>query len=134
MAALQRNHGLLIVVAVLTWLFAGSEIFQRATIELHGKVVSSETSCVQPQNNRCATEYVVERNDHVQKRYVAGPTDKSLRRGLPVGSEIDKDKWALAYAIDGVPINDFPSAFYGGLLAFGFCCALLWSALAMRKA
>ena len=134
MATVQRNYGVLIVFAILTWLFAGSEILQRATIELHGTVVTSDTSCVQPQNNRCATEYVVETDKHVKKTYIAGPTDKALPRRLPVGTVIIKDKWALSYSIDGIRINDFPSVFYWGQMVFGLCCALLWYVLSKRGA
>ena len=129
MAALQKSYGGLIAFAILAWLFAGSEIYQRAAIELIGTVVSSETSCMQPQNNRCATEYVVEANDHSRKRYIAGPTDKALPRRLPVGTAILKNKWALAYSVNGEEINDFPIVFYTGLLVFGLCCVYWWYVL-----
>lgn len=67
-------------------LFVGSEILQRAVIELNGVVVSSETSCRQPANNRCVTEYVVASVEGSRRRYIAGPVDHArlrlrLRRG-----------------------------------------------------
>jgi len=110
--------------ALLIWLFAGHEIYQRAAISLHGTVVSSETSCVQPYNNRCDTTYVVEAQDQTRSTYVAGPTDESLERRLPVGTVIRKDKWALTYSVNNRKISDFPAVFYGGLMAFGVLCAL----------
>ena len=134
MAKHQRNYSLLVVFAIVTWLFAGSEILQRATIELRGTVTASNTSCVQPQNNRCATEYVVEADKNIHRTYVAGPTDKALKRRLPVGTVIVKEKWALSYSIDGVLINDFPSVFYWGQMAFGLCCVLLFCVLSKRDA
>ena len=129
---LQKYRSLFIVLAILTWIFAGAEILQRAAIDLHGIVVSSETSCVQPQNNRCATTYVVETQLGVQKTYTAGPTDKALRRGLPVGTVLVKDKWRLSYSINGERVDDFPSGFYWGQMVFGLFCALLWYVPSMR--
>jgi hypothetical protein len=111
-------------LALLIWLFAGNEIYQRAAISLDGTVVSSKTSCVQPYDNRCATAYVVERRDHTQSTYVAGPTDESLERRLPVRTVIRKKKWSLTYTVDARIVNDFPIGFYGGLMALGLLCAL----------
>jgi len=129
MIATQKSYRGLIAVAALVWLFAGNEIYQRAAVELNGSVVSSETSCMQPQNNRCATKYVVEGHDHIRATYIAGPSDKALPRRLPVGTEIVKAKWALAYSINGQQINDFPIVFYAGILLLGPCCAGWWYAL-----
>jgi hypothetical protein len=111
-------------LALLVWFFAGHEIYQRAAISLQGTVVSSETSCVQPYNDRCDTTYVVEAQDQTRSTYVAGPTDESLERRLPVGTLIRKDKWALTYSVNNRQISDFPIVFYGGLMAFGVLCAL----------
>lgn len=110
--------------ALLIWLFAGHEIYQRANVVLNGVIVTSKTDCVQPYNNRCATEYVVESADHAHVVYVAGPTDASLRRRLPVGTRIRKDKWSLTYFVNGKKVDDFPTRFYGGLMLFGLMCAL----------
>jgi len=111
-------------VALLIWLFAGHEIYQRAEVALNGTVVSSETGCLQPYNNRCDTTYIVESQNHVRSTYVAGPTDAPLGRRLPVGTLIQKDKWALTYSVNGKIVNDFPINFYGGLMLFGLVCAL----------
>lgn len=131
MAASPKNYRGL-VFAALIWLFAGSEIYQRAAIELNGTVVSSNTSCMQPQNNRCATEYVIEGSKQSRITYIAGPTDKALPRRLPVGTVIVKDKWALAYSINGQHIDDFPIGFYVALLVFGLCCIWWWYGLSNR--
>ena len=111
-------------LALLIWLFAGHEIYQRAAISLRGTVVSSETSCVQPYSNRCDTVYVIEELDRTQSTYVAGPTDESLERLLPVGTLIRKDKWSLTYSVNNRKISDFPIKSYGGLIFFGVLCAL----------
>jgi hypothetical protein len=120
-------------IALLIWLFAGHEIYQRAAISLDGTVVSSETSCVQPYNNRCDTAYVLEGRDGAQSAYVAGPTDESLERRLPVGTVIHKSKWSLSYTVDARNVNDFPIGFYGGLMAFGLLCALFGRPTAKKQ-
>ena len=129
----QRSYVLFFILAMLICLFAGSEMFQRAKIDLNGRVISSESSCVQPLNNRCATEYVVETTSGDRKTYIAGPTDKALRRGLPVGTIVVKEKWSLSYAVNGVEINDFPF-FYKGMLLLGIGLALLGYVLGKRGA
>jgi len=121
-----------VLVSVGGFLLAGSEIYQRAEIELDGTIVSAKTNCMQPQNNRCATEYVVEAIDHSRKTYVAGPTDKSLRRWLSIGTSVVKRKWAMDYFIDGKHVDDFPIFFYSGVLIFG-ACFIGWSFLAKSR-
>jgi len=120
-------------LALLIWLFAGHEIYQRAAISLQGTVVSSETSCVQPYNNRCDTRYVVEAQDQTHSTYIAGPTDESLERRLPVGTFIRKDKWALTYSVNNQKVSDFPVVFYGGLMAFGVLVALFGRPSSKKK-
>jgi hypothetical protein len=121
-----------VLFAVVAWLFAGSEIYLRAAIELNGTVVSSETSCMQPANNRCATQYIVEAPDRSRHTYIAGPTDKALPRRLPVGTVINKDKWQLFYSINGREVNDFPVVFYSTILMLGLMCAV-WGYTILRR-
>jgi len=122
-----------ILIAVLLWLFSGSEIYQRATIELNGTIVSSTTTCMQPWNNRCATEYLVKAHDGSQQSYVAGPTDKSLPRRLSVGTVVVKRRWALSYSLNGRQVADFPIFFYSGLLILGGGCVIWWLLLRKRQ-
>jgi hypothetical protein len=121
-----------VLFAVVAWLFAGSEIYERAAIELNGTVVSSETSCMQPANNRCATQYIVEAPGQLRQTYIAGPTDKALPRRLPVGTVINKDKWQLSYSINGREVNDFPVVFYSTILMLGLMCAV-WGYTILRR-
>jgi hypothetical protein len=117
---------------LLTWVFACSEIYQRAALQLDGRVVASATGCQQPANNRCATTYVVEAQDGSRATYVAGPTDHSLQRWLAVGTIMRKDRWRLFYAIDGRKVDDFPVIFYATILVFGSGCAL-WASKRLRS-
>jgi hypothetical protein len=122
-----------ILIALLIWLFAGSEIYQRATIELNGTIVSATTTCMQPWNNRCATAYIVKAQDGSRHAYVAGATDKALPRRLAVGTVVVKRKWALSYFLNGRQVDDFPILFYSGLLVLGGGCTIWWVLLRKRQ-
>ncbi len=122
----QPRSNALLLLAVMAWLFGGSEIYRRAAIALDGTLVSSTTTCVQPANNRCASQYVVLGSDGNGTRYVAGATDASLPRELPIGTAISKKKWSLDYFLDGQRVDDFPVTFYAGIIVFGVACLGLW--------
>jgi hypothetical protein len=108
---------------VFVIIFAVREVYNRVSIDVHGKVIVSDTTCVQPSNNRCSTRYVIESATHDRSEYVAGPTESSLRRWLPVGTSLEKTKWELGYSIDSQRISDFSMTFYEivGFVGVGFC-------------
>ena len=110
-----RTVGPLVVALGVSGFFL-DEIYQRAVIELHGTVLSSETRCTQPENNRCFTTYVVRDDTGNLQSYVAGPSDRALQRRLPAGTIILKNRWSLRYSIDGRAVNDFPIVAYGGVI------------------
>ncbi len=115
---------------ILGALFSGGELYQRASIELNGTIVASDTTCMQPQNNRCATEYIVENAAHSREKYIAGPTDHSLPRRLPIGTTVAKEKWSLSYRLNGRETDDFPLQFYIGAFVVSVCVG--WWAYARR--
>lgn len=110
--------GLLLMWGLPMTLFSACEIAQRTCIEVDGTIIESTTKCVQPENNRCATTYRIQSADQVVT-YIAGPTDHSLRRRLPVGTAIRKKHWALTYVIDGADTDDFPIVPYAAQLLLG---------------
>jgi hypothetical protein len=122
---LPRSNAFLLL-AVMAWSFGGSEIYRRGVFAVEGTLVSSTTTCVQPANNRCASEYVVLSSDGVRTSYVAGPTDASLPRDLPVGTVISKRRWSIDYFLNGQRVDDFPVMFYAVVMAFGVLCLCLW--------
>jgi len=124
MFATRGQYRLLLAFGLMMSLLAASELYKRSIIQIDGTIISSETSCIQPANNRCSTVYIIERSDHSRIEYVAGPVDHSLRRRLPAGATIVKDKWALDYSIDGKPNEDFPTKLYLLLLGIGLCSAV----------
>jgi hypothetical protein len=114
-----------LVAAVMFGGLAASELLARGWIELDGRVISSDTTCQQPHNNRCVTRYSLERRDGSQVIYDAASNDHSLWQRLPVGAVISKRRWELGYSVDGNQINDFPRYFYGGTLAAAGCIAVV---------
>lgn len=117
---------------ILVCAFSVVGFYRRASIDLNGEVASSQTTCVQPQNNRCSTVYLVRGVNGAQQKYVAGFTDGSLPLRLPVGTYIEKKRWHVTYAINGRSINDFPSSFYGILFIVGLLL-VGWSAFQWRS-
>ena len=116
------HHWWLATAAVLCLLFSSNEILQRALIQVEGTIVSSQTT----KGNRPATYYVVRGADGVNREYVAGATDSSLPRRLPIGTYVRKDKYKLSWQENQDIVADFPLYFYMG--NYGIALALAyWS-------
>jgi hypothetical protein len=64
---------------------------------------------------RYASAYVVRSDDGREQSYIAGPTDASLERSLPVGTRLRKDIWSFSYEVNDRRVW-FPMVFYGALL------------------
>jgi hypothetical protein len=84
----------------------------RACLVVAGEIVSAETHCVQPYNNRCVTTYELIAASGTRTVYRAASNDQALARNLAAGSRIDKRPWRLDYTVDGTGVHDFPWAPY----------------------
>jgi hypothetical protein len=109
----------------IIWGFGIETVGRRLDIELDGVVVSSldHPSTGAP---RYSTHYTLRGSDGGDYSYVAGATDASLPRSLPVGTRLKKQKWHLDYEKDGQVINDFPIALYVITVGIALAC-LVWS-------
>lgn len=115
----------LILAVWILWVFGFQTVGARLTTELDGLVVLSQD--IPPgRGPRYATEYTLRGPDGVQRVYVAGATDASLPRSLPVGTYLCKKKWSLNYTKNGNAVNDFPIFFYVLTLGTAIGC-LGWS-------
>jgi hypothetical protein len=105
----------------LPFLFFGVyNTWSRASIEVNGKIIKSETQCEQPYNNRCVTTYTLKSLETGKLSYYqAGPNDPSLRSFLPVNTILQKEKRKLSYKINGQEMNDFSLFFYLMCTAIG---------------
>jgi hypothetical protein len=74
--------------------------WQRLETQVQGTVVSSRDvpSTGAP---RYATYYMIRGKNEQNSSYVAGCTDASLPRSLPVGTQLIKKKWDWGYQING---------------------------------
>jgi hypothetical protein len=99
--------------------FGGREISQRLIAEAEGTIVTSETTT----GNRPVTIYRLRGPDGGEREYVAGPTDASLPRRLPVGTHITKRRFDVSWERDGKTINDFPILFYLFFVSLGLALA-----------
>jgi hypothetical protein len=79
------------------------------------------------------SKYLVRSDDGHEQSYVAGPTDASLERSLPVGTRLRKDRWSFSYEVNDRRVW-FPIVFYGVLLLgalAAFCIGVFKLAMAL---
>ncbi len=114
------------------WIFYGfgyGDLWSRLTLEVDGILVARTPESPSPRIN---ADYIIRGADGRDLRYAAGPTDASLPRDLTVGTRIRKRRWSTAYELNGRDVDDFPTAFYAGMLAVGVSC--LWGAFIQWRA
>jgi hypothetical protein len=109
----------------ILWGFGYETVGTRLKTQLEGVVVSSRDipSTGAP---RYATEYTLRGPDGRESVYVAGATDASLPRSMPVGTSLKKQRWHLNYEKNGQRVDDFGVSFYGMMLGIAVAC-LAWS-------
>ncbi len=114
----------------VVWGFGIETVVRRLQIEVDGVIISSRDTSP-TREPRYATQYILRADDGRETSYVAGATDASLPRSLPVGTRLTKQKWRLDYEKNGQNINDFPIGFYAIVGGIGLA-SLLWSFLIWR--
>lgn len=129
----QRPYFALFLFGLMIGFMGVAEPYERLAINVDGRISSVVTECVEPQHSRCATVYVVETPSGVKQTYIAGPTDHSLKRYLPVGTVLQKRRWKLSYQINDQEIEDFPIGFYAGCVVMSVACFILCFCLMRRK-
>jgi hypothetical protein len=110
----------------ILWGFGFQTLWARYTTAVEGTVVSRQDV---PSKGapRYATEYVVRGADGHDHQYVAGATDASLDRSIPVGSRIQKKWGQLGYELNG-KWESFPIYAYSATFGAAFF-AIFWAAL-----
>jgi hypothetical protein len=122
------NPWLLICIAVyISWGFGYETVWLRLVTEIDGVILSAQYHPA-TSRERAFTDYVVQDAKGEHNRYVAGPTDASLPRDLPVGTCIQKKRWEIGYMRNGTRVDDFPVYFYMGVLGIALGC-LTWAVL-----
>jgi hypothetical protein len=115
----------------VSWGFGYQAVWQRFTTEVDGVVISSRDIPLKGAP-RYSTEYVVRDASGGDHRYIAGATDASLERSLPVGTEIRKEWGSLDYEVNGEKIR-FPTYFYSAMCGVALF-SLLWGVVLWRSA
>jgi hypothetical protein len=105
----------------IVWGFGYQTVWPRFTIQLEGVVISSRDV---PATGapRYVTDYLIRGQDGQDRTYVAGPTDGSLERSIPVGAHIRKQWGQVGYEVNGMRIG-FPVAFYSATFGAAACLA-----------
>jgi hypothetical protein len=116
---------LFIAAVWIFWAFGYATVWTRFTTEVNGVVISSRDipSTGAP---RYITEYIIRDPNGYNHKYVAGPTDASLKRSLPVGTRIRKTWGELDYDLNGRRIG-FSTYVYSAIFGLALFC-LLWGA------
>lgn len=99
----------------ILWGFGYETVWFRLMTHVEGTVVSAHDILLAPA--RHGTEYVFRTGEGRDISYLAGATDASLSRHIPVGSYVRKLRWHLCYGVDGQTINDFSVPFYAVMLS-----------------
>jgi hypothetical protein len=120
----------LLFAIFILWGFGFGTVVNRLNTQLEGVIVASRDI---PATGapRYETEYVLHAQDGSETNYVAGPTDASLPRSMPVGTSVKKHRWRLDYERDGQRVDDFGIAFYAMILSIAVGC-LVWSFVLFR--
>jgi hypothetical protein len=111
----------------ILWGFGIETVGARREAQFDGVVVSSR-DLPATGGPRYATEYILHGKDGQSQVYVAGPTDASLPRSMPVGTYLKKQKWHLYYERNEQRVDDFPIFFYQVTLGVALGC-VLWSVI-----
>ena len=124
MATKHLNPIVLLLVALwIFWGFGLETVGIRLKTQIDGVVVSSRD--VPPSRGpRYATEYILRGEDGRDYSYVAGPTDASLPRSMPVGTRLKKIRWRLDYERDGQLVDDLSVGFFSAVLGTGLACLI----------
>jgi hypothetical protein len=111
----------------IVWGFGFQTVGARLEAHMDGVVISSRDIPV-TRGPRYATEYTLRGPDGQNQKYIAGATDASLPRSMPVGTYLKKRRWHLSYERNNQHVDDFPLFFYQLVLGIALGC-LVWSGI-----
>jgi hypothetical protein len=109
----------------ILWGFGFETVGTRLMTNVEGTIISSQDLPYPLAPARHGTEYTIRTPYSGNVRYIAGATDASLPRNMPVGTYLKKQRWRLSYERNGQEINDFGVPFYLGFLSIAVVC-LVW--------
>jgi hypothetical protein len=104
-------------------------VWKFCTTEIDG-VITASRDYPSKGAPRYSTEYTVRSADGKEQRYVAGATDASLARSLPIGTHIHKAWGQFGYEINSRWIS-FPLAFYSAMMGVALFC-IAWAVVRWR--
>jgi hypothetical protein len=127
----SRFSIILLVTAIwILWAFGFQTMWKFFVTEIDGVIIVSQDHPSKGAS-RYGTEYLVRSADGKEKRYVAGATDASLERSLPVGTHIHKVWGQFGYEINDRWIS-FPLAVYSAMMGIALFC-IVWAVVRWRE-
>jgi hypothetical protein len=125
----HRNPVLFVAALYALWGFGYETVWDRFTTSVDGTVIlaNDKPTTGAP---RYATFYTLKDSNGKLTEYIAGATDASLPRSMPIGTSLHKARWELGYERNGTWVNAYSFTFYFVLLsiAVGYLlyAALMW--------
>jgi hypothetical protein len=101
----------------ILWAFGYETLATRLITNVEGTVISAQDVPNPVAPTRHGTDYTLRSPSGGNVHYIAGATDASLPRNLPVGTYIKKQRWHLSYEQNGREIDDFSVSFYVAILS-----------------
>jgi hypothetical protein len=111
LATRSRSVILICIGLWVLWGFGYETVGLRLSIDLNGLIVDRQTIPRNWSTHGTGTVYTVRADNGTMQRYVAGATDGSLPRDIPLGARIAKRKWELSYTLNGTRVLNFPIVF-----------------------
>ena len=113
--ASHKGRILIVWGVFMLWGFGWDTVGRLLRTEVDGTIITSQDI---PNTGapRYSTKYTIRSVDGKETTFRAGPTDGSLPRSLPAGTQIRKKRWHLDYEENGQLIR-FSIFFYGFILS-----------------
>lgn len=130
-ARVNLHPAILVVWSLwMTWIGV-STAWRRLDLQLDGQVIASRD--IPPTRGpRYATEYTLRAENGREEKYLAGCTDDSLPRSMPVGTYLKKQRWQLFYERNGEKVDDY-GLWSPALFVCVAICAFAWSIEIRRR-
>ena len=110
----------------ILYAFGYQTVWVRLNTQVEGTVISSHDT---PSTGapRYATEYLIRGQNGQNSSYVAGCTDASLPRSLPIGTQLVKKRWDWGYQINGKHERDDKTSIFYIIILGALASYLFWN-------
>lgn len=128
---IKGPHNILFVAGIVGLLFFLGALFNQLNFECDFSILSIETKCQQPLNNRCIYEYSVKSKSGLLSK-IGLDGNLFVSEDLAVGKSIQKNKFSFVYQVDGKRTNWTFANYYLGIFFISILAFGLWRYLTFK--